>query len=268
MPVCRRSIWRLGLALTFLLLLPLSGAARAQQPVDLELVLAVDVSGSVDPEEAKLQRDGYVQAFLNDKVQRAIRGGPFGRVAVTYVEWAGDNHQYTIVDWTLLGDAASVRSFALAIAEAPITSAQWTSISAAIDYAVPLFDNNGVEGTRRVIDVSGDGENNRGRSVDAARDAAVARGITINGLPILNDRPNPWGGSPSTELDRYYREHVIGGPGAFLVPATDFNSFADAILSKLLLEVSGLTPDHGPGNHDLAVRDAEKHAGDRRQSGG
>lgn len=251
MPVCRRSVVFLGLALA-----PgLSCPTRAEPPVDLELVLAVDVSGSVDPEEGKLQREGYVQAFLNEKVQRAIGGGPFGRIAVTYVEWAGDNHQHTVVDWTVLSDAASVRAFALAVAEAPITSQQWTSISAAIDFAVPLFDGNGVEGTRRVIDVSGDGENNRGRPVEAARDAAVARGITINGLPILNDRPNPWGGSPSGNLDGYYRDSVIGGPGAFLVPATGFESFADAILSKLLLEVSGIAPvldvaGRGPGVGD------------------
>lgn len=258
MLLCRR---RLVLAIALALASPLSPAARADTPVDLELVLVVDVSGSVDPEEAKLQRDGYVQAFLNEKVQRAVRGGPFGRIAVTYVEWAGDLHQRIVVDWTLLSDAASVRGFALAVAEAPITSQQWTSISGAIDFAVPLFDGNGVEGMRRVIDVSGDGENNRGRPVEQARDAAVARGITINGLPILNDRPNPWGGSPSADLDGYYRDHVIGGPGAFLVPALSFDAFADAILSKLLLEVSGTVPDR-----DWASRPVEKPAASRRPS--
>ena len=226
--------------------------AAAQTPVDLELVLAVDVSGSVDPDEAKLQRNGYVQALLNPKVQAAIRGGPFGRVAATYVEWAGESHQHIVVAWTELSDPASVERFAAMVAEAPMMTEQWTSISAAIDYAVPLFENNGFEGMRRVIDISGDGENNRGRPVEEARDAAVARGITINGLPILNDRPNPWGGAAPNDLEGYYRDHVIGGPGAFLVPARDFDAFADAILSKLLLEVSGVQPV-GRGR-DLAAR--------------
>lgn len=226
--------------------------AAAQMPVDLELILAVDVSGSVDPDEAKLQRNGYVQALLNPKVQAAIRGGPFGRVAATYVEWAGESHQHIVVAWTELSDPVSVERFAAMVAEAPMMTEQWTSISAAIDYAVPLFDNNGFEGMRRVIDISGDGENNRGRPVEEARDAAVARGITINGLPILNDRPNPWGGAAPNDLEGYYRDHVIGGPGAFLVPARDFDAFADAILSKLLLEVSGVQPvGRGP---DLAAR--------------
>ncbi len=246
-----------GLPAFLLLLTPLclflsAVPAAAQTPVDLELVLAVDVSGSVDPDEAKLQRNGYVQALLNPKVQAAIRGGPFGRIAATYVEWAGESHQHTVVGWTELSDPASIERFAGMVAEAPMMTEQWTSISAAIDYAVPQFENNRFEGTRRVIDLSGDGENNRGRPVEEARDAAVARGITINGLPILNDRPNPWGGAAPNDLEGYYRDHVIGGPGAFLVPARDFDAFADAILSKLLLEVSGLQPSGR--ERDLAAR--------------
>ncbi|SMH33235.1 DUF1194 domain-containing protein [Azospirillum agricola] len=273
MPVCRRSCRRLTLAAALALASPLSQPAMAppafaDEPVDLELVLAIDVSGSVDPEEGRLQRDGYVQAFLNEKIQRAIRGGPFGRIAVTYMEWAGDNYQRTVIDWTVLSDPRSVRSFALAVGEAPITSQQWTSISGAIDHAVPLFEANGVEGTRRVIDISGDGENNRGRPVETARDEAVARGITINGLPILNDRPNPWGGSPSNNLDGYYRDHVIGGPGAFLVPANDFDAFADAILSKLLLEVSGMVPERDWALSERLRREMEKLAADPGQGGG
>ncbi|WP_207462438.1 DUF1194 domain-containing protein [Azospirillum sp. SYSU D00513] len=216
--------------------------ASAEIPVDLELVLAVDISGSVDPEEARLQREGYVGALLDAKVIGAIGSGPLGRIAATYVEWAGDHYQRSVVGWTLLEDADSVRAFASAIAESPIDTAQWTSISAAIDYSAGLFAGNGYEGTRRVIDVSGDGENNRGRPVEMARDAAVAEGITINGLPILNDRPNPWGGLPPVNLDRYYEERVIGGPGAFIVPATGFDAFAEAILSKLLLEIAGAAP--------------------------
>lgn len=223
-----------------------AGLARAETPVDLELVLAVDVSGSIDPEEARLQRDGYVGALTNPKVQAAIHGGPYGRIAVVYVEWAGDSFQRIVVPWTLLSDPASIESFAASVAESPIASAQWTSISSAIDFCARLFDENGYEGVRRVIDVSGDGVNNRGRPVEWARDQAVATGITINGLPILNDRPNPWGGSVPIDLDRYYRDHVIGGQGAFLVPAVNFDSFAEAILSKLLLEISGLPPKAVP----------------------
>lgn len=220
------------------LLFPCS--AKAEVPVDLELVLAVDVSGSVDEEEAKLQRTGYVDALLDPKVIGAIRSGPLGRIAVTYMEWAGDHFQRVIVGWTLLDGPTAAQSFVGALEEAPLRTAQWTSISAAIDHAATLFDGNGFEGTRRVIDVSGDGVNNRGRPVRDARDGAVAAGITINGLPILNDRPNPWGGPSPANLDLYYRDNVIGGPGAFLVPALSFDSFADAILSKLLLEISGI----------------------------
>lgn len=244
MRVGRRFLWRAFAGACALLLLPvLTTAATAEAPVDLELVLAVDVSGSVDSEEAALQREGYVSALLNPKVRAAIAGGPYGRIAATYVEWAGDTYQRIVVPWTLLDGGSSVEGFASAIAESPTMTAQWTSISAAIDYCAGLFADNGYEGVRRVIDVSGDGVNNRGRPVEWARDAAVAAGITINGLPILNDRPNPWGGAPPVDLDRYYRDHVIGGPAAFLVPAISFDAFADAILSKLLLEISGRVPD-------------------------
>lgn len=226
--------------------------ARAELPVDLELVLAVDVSGSVDAEEAALQRSGYVRALSDPKVKAAIRSGPMGRIAVAYVEWAGDHFQRTMVDWTVLEGAGSVDAFAAAVGELPLQSAQWTAIGAAIDYSVRLFDGNGYEGTRRVIDVSGDGINNRGRAVQSARDDAVAAGIVINGLPILNDRPNPWGGAPPRNLDGYYEENVIGGPGSFLVPALGFEAFADAILAKLLLEIAGTAPARRPT--ELAAR--------------
>ncbi|MDQ2102619.1 DUF1194 domain-containing protein [Azospirillum isscasi] len=240
--------WRLaGVAVAVLVAGWGDEAALADTPVDLELVLAVDVSGSVDAEEGRLQREGYVAALTDPKIQAAIRGGPYGRIAMTYVEWAGDGFQRVTVPWTLLGDRNSVESFASSIAESPYLTAQWTSISAAIDFSARLFDDNGFEGTRRVIDVSGDGVNNRGRPVQWARDEAVAAGITINGLPILNDRPNPWGGAAPVDLDGYYQDHVIGGPGAFLVPAISFDAFADAILSKLLLEISGLPSAPGTG---------------------
>ncbi|MGH6919035.1 MAG: DUF1194 domain-containing protein, partial [Geminicoccaceae bacterium] len=162
--------------------------------------------------------------------------------AVTYVEWAGDQYQRTMLDWTLIDGEASAFALADALAESPLTTAHWTSLSTAIDYAAPLFENNGFEGFRRVIDISGDGHNNRGRPVERARDEAVAAGITINGLPIVNDRPNPWGGRPPINLDVYYEHRVIGGPGAFMVVAEDYTSFASAILSKLLLEIAGDMP--------------------------
>jgi hypothetical protein len=217
-------------------------ATAEDLPVDLELVLAVDISGSVDVVEAQLQREGYIAALRHPHVIEAIQSGMFRRIVVTYVEWAGDHYQRTMLDWTLLEDAAGAHGFADALAETPLMSAHWTSLSGAIDYAAGLFENNGFEGVRRVIDVSGDGYNNRGRRVELARDEAVAAGITINGLPIVNDRPNPWGGSPPKDLDLYFEELVIGGPGAFIVVAEDYTAFASAILSKLLLEIASAMP--------------------------
>jgi hypothetical protein len=225
-----------------LMALPAMPATAEDLPVDLELVLAVDISGSVDEVEARLQREGYIAALRHPDVIEAIEGGMFGRIAVAYVEWAGDHYQRTMLDWTVIEDRAGAADFADALAETPLLTAHWTSLSGAIDYAVPLFEDNGLKGFRRVIDISGDGHNNRGRPVEWARDEAVAAGITINGLPIVNDRPNPWGGRPPTELDIYFEERVIGGPGAFMIIAEDYTSFASAILSKLLLEIAGEQP--------------------------
>ncbi|HEY0836530.1 MAG TPA: DUF1194 domain-containing protein [Azospirillum sp.] len=233
--------------LLLVLALALAGRAwGADAPVDLELVLAVDVSGSVDEEEAQLQRLGYVEAFQNAKVADAIRSGPYGRIAVTYIEWAGEHYQRTVVDWMVLDGAGAPRAFADTLAMAPIGRERWTAIGAAIEFCAPRFDGNGFEGTRKVIDISGDGPNNNGPPVEWARDAALARGITINGLPIVNDRPNPWGGEAPRDLDAYYRNRVIGGPGAFIVVAQDFGAFALAILNKLLLEIAGARPDGAP----------------------
>jgi hypothetical protein len=228
-------------ALRAALLAPLP-AASAEVPVDLELVLAVDISGSVDRVEARLQRVGYIAALRHPQVIEAIQGGMLGRIAVTYVEWANDSYQRTMLDWTLLERPEHAHAFADALAETPLSTAHWTSLSGAIDYAATLFDENGYDGLRRVVDISGDGYNNRGRLPEFARDEAVAAGITINGLPIINDRPNPWGGVPPRDLDRYFEERVIGGPGAFVVVAEDYTAFASAILSKLLLEIAGELP--------------------------
>lgn len=229
-----------------LLVIDLPAASAQERAVDLELVLAVDVSGSVDEVEARLQREGYIAALRHPDVIQAITSGMLGRIALTYVEWAGDFYQRTMLDWTLIAGPADAQGFADALLETPLATAHWTSLSGAIDYAVPLFERNGYEGFRRVIDISGDGYNNRGRPVERARDAAVAAGITINGLPIMNDRPNPWGGMPPRDLDRYFEEQVIGGPGAFIVVAEDYSAFASAILSKLLLEIAGDQPPPRP----------------------
>lgn len=228
------------LAAVLLLGLVAAVAPRAAaEPVDLELVLAVDVSGSVDPYEARLQREGYLRALVHPQVIKAITSGERRRIAVTYVEWAGDHFQRTVVDWTIVHDEASARAFASRIAEVPVLTERWTSISGAIDYAMSVFASSPYKGTRRVLDISGDGPNNSGGPVTVARDRAVKQGIVINGLPIVNDRPNPWGMPPPRNLDKYYFENVIGGPGAFIVVAKDFESFADAIRSKLVREIAG-----------------------------
>ena len=224
----------------------LPAGASAVEYVDLELVLAVDVSRSVDDEEATLQRDGYVAALGSPKVVSAIRSGVLGRIAVTYVEWAGTYHTSVVMGWHVIDGEASAHAFAGALAEMPVSREAFTSITNAIEFAIPLFDNNGFEGTRLVIDVSGDGPNNTGGLVTFARDHAVTQGITINGLPIINDN-NRWSGYSSLkELDLYYRHCVIGGRGAFIVVAEDFNSFAEAVRRKLVLEIARLQPQPAP----------------------
>ena len=205
-------------------------APAAARPVDLALVLAVDVSGSVNNERFELQRRGYAEAFASREVMDAIAAGENHAIVVTLVEWSGAGHQRQMVGWTLVQDPASAESFGSAIAETSRAFSDWTSISGAIDYAVALFDEAQADSLRRVIDISGDGVNNNGRSVTEARDAAVAAGITLNGLPILTEYPN---------LDAYYRENVIGGPGAFALAAGDFNAFGAAILGKLVREIAG-----------------------------
>jgi Protein of unknown function (DUF1194) len=238
-----RGAVRVAATAVALALMAPAAVLAADEPVDLELVLAVDISGSVDEVEASLQRQGYVAALADPRVVEAVQFGPLGRIAVTYVEWAGAPHQRTVVDWMLVEDQAGAGALSAAVAEAPMTIGRWTSISGAIDYSAALFDDNGFEGTRKVIDISGDGYNNSGRPPMTARDEAVARGITINGLPIMNDRPNPWGSPPPADLDLYYERFVIGGPGAFTLVAQDFETFGAAILNKLILEIAGLTPD-------------------------
>jgi hypothetical protein len=233
---------RVVVALVCLLWSALPGAA--QVPVDLELVLAVDISRSVDDEEARLQRDGYIAAFTDRRVIEAIQSGAIGAIAVTYVEWAGAEYQRTMIDWFVIHDGESAGEFAGQISMLPRISMGWTSISGAIDYSARLF-GRGFQGIRRVIDVSGDGINNSGRPAWQARDDAVADGIVINGLPILNDRPN-FGRPAEANLDKYYETYVIGGPGSFMISADDFNAFGAAILAKLIREIAEAPADRHP----------------------
>ena len=211
--------------------------ARAADPVDVALVLAVDVSRSIDEDEAKLQREGYRDAVTDPAVIAAIRGGMIGAIGLAYVEWAGIEYQRTILPWTRIASAADARDWAEELAMAPRASLSWTSISGAIIHARRELAACPFEATRRVIDISGDGLNNSGPPVTVLRDEAVAEGIVINGLPIVNDRPT-FGRPPPANLDLYFRDYVIGGPGAFYIVAEDFNSFGQAVKRKLIREIA------------------------------
>ncbi len=214
----------------------------SERDVDLELVLAADISGSMDFEEAVLQRRGFTSAIRHPEVIATIQRGRLGRIALTYVEWAGDLHQATLVKWTEVSDAESADRFANAIEQKPVSTAFWTSISTVITYASAKFEQNGYKARRRVIDISGDGPNNKGIFLPIARDRAIAEGITINGLPIINNRPGPYGFMPIPNLDYYYQDCVIGGPGAFVIVANGFKDFARAIRRKMILEIAGRSP--------------------------
>jgi hypothetical protein len=219
--------------------------AHAAEPVDLLLVLAADVSRSIDQPKFQLQREGYAAAISHPRVLAAITSGPNRRIAMCFVEWSGLGAQKVMVDWTLIDDAAAARRFGDQLLEASRSYADRTSISGAIDFAVTLFDHVSYESTRRVVDVSGDGDNNAGRDVTAARDEAVAKGITINGLVILTENPPPWSSGhthPPGGLEAYYRNNVIGGPGAFVIAAENFDAFGKAIIAKMVAEIVGLPP--------------------------
>jgi hypothetical protein len=215
-----------------------ASAARAETEVDVALVLAVDVSRSMDPEEQELQRQGFMEAFRSSQVHDAIRNGMVGKIIVTYVEWSGVEYQQVIVPWTIIEDPESAMRFADGLGNAPIGRTRRTSISGAIDFGAKLLDQTGVEPIRRVIDISGDGPNSSGRGVIAARDEAVAKGITINGLPIMLKRPSGFG--DMEHLDLYYKNCVIGGEGAFLIPVRERQQFADAIRTKIIREIAAL----------------------------
>jgi hypothetical protein len=217
-----------------------AGPAAAEK-VDLELVLAVDVSGSMDRQELEIQRDGYVAALAHPEVVRAIRGGYAGKIAIVYVEWAGPGSQVVTVPWTAIHDAASAQTFADAVAAAPLARIRGTSISGSLAFTSGLFDANGFEGTRRVIDISGDCPNNMGVPVEPVRDRVIAKGIVINGLTLLI-RPSLSAAYGGFGLDDYYRDCVIGGPGAFVVPVREMARFAEAVRRKLVFEIAGLPP--------------------------
>ena len=213
--------------------------AQAQDiEVDLELVLAVDVSRSMDAGEQGLQKEGYLAGLQHPEVVQAIQSGFLGRIAVIYVEWAGPHSQATIEDWAVIDGPDSAAAFAGRVASRPISSFHGTSISGALDYASTLFDGNGFSAGRQVIDVSGDGPNNMGLPVLEARERTLQRGVTINGLPIMLN-VGYFGGYSIRELDIYYEDCVIGGPGAFLVTVENIDRIAEAIRRKLVLEIAG-----------------------------
>lgn len=231
-----RSVY--GLIAACALLASLSGAAaRAETDVDIELFLAVDVSRSMSPRELEIQRRGYAEALVHPDVIRAIQGGWIGQAAITYVEWAGAGSQRVVVGWTLIKDTASATAFAAKLTAHFVDSMRRTSISGALDYASASFEDNGFRGTRRVIDVSGDGPNNSGRPVHHARDETIARGIIVNGLPLMT-REGMGSRWHLEELDQYYYDCVIGGPGAFVIPVLEWPHFPEAVRRKLVLELA------------------------------
>jgi hypothetical protein len=232
--------FRCLLALSVLLLAVIS-PARADQEVDLLLVLAVDVSRSIDQTKFMLQRDGYAAAVSNRGVLEAISSGPHQKIALNFLEWSGFGAQKLVIDWTVIDGANAARRFGDQIVEAPRSFADRTSISGGIEFASTQLERSPFKAPRHIIDVSGDGTNNAGRDVGAARDEAVAKGIIVNGLVILSDsqllfnaeHTNPPGG-----LEKYYRENVIGGPGAFVMVAENFDAFGKAIIKKLIAEIA------------------------------
>jgi hypothetical protein len=246
---------RVALALA-LLALPRAAAtqpaATPGEEVDLLLVLAADVSRSITSDKFNLQRNGYAAAITNPRVMEAIRSGPHGKIGVAFVEWSGVSSQKVIIDWAIIGDAKSAQGFAAQVVEMQRPFADRTSISAAIDFALEQLERAPFRSSRHTIDVSGDGTNNSGRDVMSARDAAVAAGATINGLVILSDTPLPWNAdhtNPPGGLAKYYENNVIGGPGAFVMAAQNFESFGQAIINKMIAEIAA-----APNRKRLALR--------------
>jgi len=219
-----------------------SAQKQAAASVDIELILAVDVSYSMDMDELAIQREGYAQAIVSKEFLQALKSLPNGKISVTYFEWAASSDQKIIIPWRLIDGPETADAVADEILKTPIRRASRTSISGAINFALPLFDEDPYHGLRRVIDISGDGPNNNGGPVTVARDAALEKGIIINGLPIMVKEPS-YSTMDIDNLDFYYEDCVIGGPGSFVVSIKDREKFKEAIRSKLLLEVAGRTPE-------------------------
>ncbi len=216
-------------------------AAVAAEKVDLLLVLAADVSRSVNSGKFQLQRDGYATAISDPRVLEAISSGRNGRIGLSFIEWSGAGSQRVLIDWTRVGNAEEAKGFGDHLLEAPRSFADRTSISGAIDFSMGQLAKAPFECERRTIDISGDGTNNAGRDVTLARDEALAQGVTINGLVILSETPLAWNPdhtNPQGGLDNYYRSHVVGGTGAFVIVAENFASFGKAIIKKLIAEIA------------------------------
>ena len=231
----------------FAALLAVAPAALAAENVDLVLVLVTDVSRSIDDSEFKLEKDGYAAAFTSKQVIEAIRGGTIGAIAVAYVEFASSFEVRTVLDWSVIRDAASAQAFADRLVAAPRSFWGRTAISAGVDRAMQLLAESGFDAPRRVIDVCGDGTNNAGRDVNEARDDAVKAGITINGLAIINDHPVSWTYAhvqPPGGLPNYYRENVTGGPSSFVLEVHDFHTFGEAMTRKLVIEIAANDVPH------------------------
>jgi hypothetical protein len=236
----RSTLWRVILGAAALATAGMRPAAA--EPVDVELVLAVDVSLSMSPAELAIQRDGYAAALTDKRVLDAIADGLHGRIAVTYFEWAGNTTQHVVVPWTVIASREDAERVARQLSAMPPNSARRTSISGALEFSVDLFAESQFRGTKRVIDISGDGPNNQGMLVTTARDRAVAAGIVINGLPVMLKRAGP---GSIDDLDLYYEDCVIGGRGAFVVPVRETSEFKKAIRTKLLLEIAMSVPPEG-----------------------
>lgn len=246
------ALLRILLTLVTLFAAPLG--ARAAEAVDLLLVLAADVSRSVDHAKFQLQREGYAAAITDPRVMNAIMSGANRRIALCFIEWSGAGAQTVVIDWTLIDGPDAARKFSDALVEAPRAFADRTSISGAIDFSMQTLARAPFEAQRRTIDVSGDGTHNSGRGLLAAREDALAKGVTINGLVILSERPLPWNPehtNPPGGLAKYFQDNVIGGPGAFVTVAENFQSFGQALISKLVAEIAEAPADRTTG---LAAR--------------
>jgi hypothetical protein len=253
-----------GMAMLGMALLALPAVAENDVEVDLELVLAVDISLSMDDEEQRLQRDGFIAAIRHPDVIAAIRDGLNGRIALTYLEWAGTASQEVLVPWSLIDGKAAAEAFAEKLAAIPLRGAHRTSISGALQYSRVLFEGSGFRGPRQVVDVSGDGANNQGMPVTLARDRLVDQGIVINGLAIMVERQGVEDFFTLANLDEYFEDCVIGGPGAFVIRITDRNQLAPAIRRKMMLEIAAAEPRISPAAAPVLREPADCLIGETR----